>query len=309
MTPRFSTILATCLAIGALAARPAVATVLPSQCPTHVGEPCANLGDGCHVGVCTQPSSGTAYCNYPSNSNPCKDNDCAHGCQPDQGLGHTCVTDGNAHDQAGADCTDHNDCTTDQCDGLGSCVSTAIDCAAKKGWSPQCGTITCAPSGGCHIDTTGTQGTTCSDGKDCTYSNGNFDICDGSGHCGATEVLYRSLGTICWSNDIADSTAGDDGAGHTWCISGTCGDPGTSNKGKCLGRTNQKAENEQCGDYGNNCMNRHCTAGGACPAPTPGSECLTSGSCANAPCAGITCGGLPYTYAPAPCACSGIDNY
>ena len=97
-------------------------------------------------------------------------------------------------------CNDGSLCTySDQCDGLGSCVGTALSCnndSATCGYQRSCnGSNTCTV-------TYASSSTSCTDDNLCTYD----DHCNGSGACTGTAITCTSDGTTCGATRTCNGT-------------------------------------------------------------------------------------------------------
>jgi hypothetical protein len=135
--------------------------------------------------------------------------DCSAGvpqCQANAGCDETLDTCARSNLFAGAACSDGLFCTTlDQCDGLGACAGTAVDCS---GLDDDCNIGVCDElSAGCDTSPRGS-GIACNVGISCT-----LDTCDGAGACNSS-INPRPEFTVC--DDQDDLTSGDqcDDAGN-----------------------------------------------------------------------------------------------
>ena len=227
------------------------------------GTTCDRDGDACTIDAC----DGAGSCVFVENV-VCDDPttcDAGQVCNPTSG-----VCDDLPDPAAGTACDlDSNQCTTDQCDGLGACVYVEdVSCPASTG--PCDGGFACdMATGDCIELADAIAGTTCErDGDLCT-----IDGCDGFGSC----VLI--------SNVTCDGPTGTCDAGQT-CNSGT---------GTCEDLPDPAA-GTACDLDANQCTTDQCDGLGACvfvedvtcPGPTGtcdgGTTCNTvTGACDDLP--------------------------
>jgi len=234
--------------------------------------------ESCSSGTCTAPSG-----------DPCTGgSECADTCNESAD---------NCNDLVGTACTDEgNVCTTNACDGSGTCAATnntlPCDDNAYCNGADTCGGGSCSVhvgdpcSGGSECANSCNEsadncndlaGTVCTDdGNGCTTN-----ACDGSGTCAATNnTLPCDDGTYCNGTDT--------------CAAGACtthaGDPcpGADGDGNCAESCNETADNctladtngSACND-GTYCNGTDTCAAGSCATHT-GDPCLAGGECANA---------------------------
>jgi hypothetical protein len=148
---------------------------------------------------------------------------------------------------SGAACDDGNPCTTDACNGSGTCVGTPITCNNPPN---QCYQSTGTCSNGTCSYTPKSSGTACDDGNACTTG----DVCNGSGSCSGTSITCSNPPNQCYHPTGS-------------CSGGTCS-------------YTPKASGTACTD-GNACTNDACDGNGTCVSTTincnDGNECTADG--------------------------------
>jgi len=270
---------------------PAPWAASPPACVTcNVASDCSNelYCDGtetCSSGSCTAPSG-----------DPCTGgSECADTCNESAD---------NCNDLVGTACTDEgNVCTTNACDGSGTCAATnntlPCDDNAYCNGADTCGGGSCSVhvgdpcSGGSECANSCNEsadncndlaGTVCTDdGNGCTTN-----ACDGSGTCAATNnTLPCDDGTYCNGTDT--------------CAAGACtthaGDPCLAG-GECANACNESVDNcydlagTTCTDDGNICTTNACNGAGACAATNntlpcdDGVTCTIADTCTAGTCVG-----------------------
>jgi cysteine-rich repeat protein len=262
-------------------------------CLAPSGTPCTDDGNVCTddqcdgMGTCAHPANffvpcddgvfcdGADFCSGGSCSfhegDPCLFNECATtcdetaaACDPDA-AGTTCFDDGNV-------------CTTDQCDGAGTCTHppgpSGVPCPDDGNI---CTTDQCDGAGVC-AHPPGPSGVTCpDDGNVCT-----LDRCDGAGVCahppGPSGIACPGDSSPC-TKDLCDGM-------------GTCGHP-------------RLASGTACPDDGNVCTHDQCDDAGLCahPAVTDGTACDDANACTHSDSCqdGVCVGADPVVCATVPC--------
>jgi hypothetical protein len=250
------------------------------SCGTCCNTACTLSCQSCSTGTCTQ-TGGTCLI-----GGQCYNNGASNPLNPCQKCDSTANPTGWSNAANTTPCNDGKSCTTDQCDGAGTCVST-VNCPA----SDQCHIAgTCNSSGNC-TNPTEPNGSACDDGNKCTFQ----DRCI-SGLCiGVTD----SHGTFCDDHNPCtdDSCSPTSGCVHTpntaSCSDGNaCTANDRCSGGQCVG-----GADVNCDDH-NPCTADVCSASNGCAhtALPDGTQCSDatgnpatcgSGTCCSPALAGV----------------------
>ncbi len=228
---------------------------------------CYGAGDLQSVGSCTKCDPAQNQKQWsPAPAISCDDgNPCT---QSDTCSGFTCT--GQSYT-----CNDGAACTTDTCNGDGTCTfllqsGCVIDAQCIPAGTPKPGSACQACQPGLSTTAwTGTTGNACSDGNVCSFG----DACQ-AGVC--TGTTYSCNDSLACTNDICDGAGGCQNpltAGNC-LIAGTCYGNGTANPGNPCQSCSSGAPNGWTGNSGGACSD-----GDAC---TSGDSCQ-SGQCVGAP--------------------------
>ncbi|MEC8023817.1 MAG: hypothetical protein VX223_07755, partial [Myxococcota bacterium] len=261
-------------------------------------------GDSAQTG-CTAPdtcTSGTCIDNHSPSGTPCDDGDPTTAgdkcngnggcigttlecpapsmCTPDfTPNGQTCVP---THAPSGTTCNDDDNTTAnDQCDGVGTCVGTDINCP-----TPSLCTPAYTPNGTGCTPTHAPAGTGCNDGDETTKN----DICDGDGFCFGITIqcpipsgcivaydtdgsgcipIFATTGTVC--DDQNNGTKDDQctangqcvGTAYSCPIGDLCTPSYTQDGVGCI--ANFSPEGTQCGSASTQCKHPEaCDGAGSC---------------------------------------------
>jgi MYXO-CTERM domain-containing protein len=260
-------------------------------------------GDGAKPGLTVSYGRGPGSSGCSANSDCLFSNGatgaCAGGfcCNAACDDGNPCTTDtcdGNgtcSHSNNGNGCNDSNACTTgDVCAG-GICAGTAVQCAA----SDQCHNVgACNPANGVCSNPAKANGATCNDGNACTQT----DTCQTGTCAGSNPVVCAALDQ-CHNAGACNTTTGacttpNKGNGTTCDDMNTCTSGETCQNGVCGGGTGTVCTAlDQCHDVGTCnagvCTNPVKTNGASC---SDGNACTAGDSCQNGSCqagAPVTC--------------------
>ncbi|MBI1825430.1 MAG: FG-GAP repeat protein [Planctomycetes bacterium] len=242
------------------------------------GTVCTDDGNACTSDVC----NGAGTCTHPikANGTACGSSAGTDCDSPDSCANGVCSSN---HIVSGTVCTDDgNACTSDVCDGAGTCThpikANGTACGSSAGTDcdnpDSCSNGTCVPN-------YKASGTACTD-------DGNpntTDTCNGSGTCQHTTSSCPDDGNPCTNEVISGGVCTHpnkaDGTACGNATSTDCDSPDTCSNGVCS--SNYKASGTFCTDDGNACTSDVCNGAGVCthPSKTNGTAC---GSSSNTDC-------------------------
>ncbi len=302
------------------------ACTTPADCDDS--NPCTN--DACTAGSCVYTNN-TASCDdglYCDGADVCAGGACTHAGDPCAG-GAVCAstcneTADNCFAVSGASCpSDGNPCTTDACNGTGTCGHAPNTASCSDGL--YCNGVDVCAGGTCtHPGDPCAAGAVCADtcnetadscatpsGVGCTSDSNTCttDACNGSGSCAHTpNTLPCDDGLYCNGADA--------------CSGGSCvhaGNPCTGGAA-CNDTCSEAADNcyapagAMCTDDGMACTTDACNGTGTCThTTTPESACGNATDddcdgmtdCADSDCAGAPCGPGGATCSGSTCTCPG----
>lgn len=216
----------------------------PAACNNGIveaGEQCDdgnNLDGDCCSSTCTLDAVGSSCTSVDATS-------CGQ-CNSD-GL---CVSGG-----SGAECNDHDSCTTDDTCVAGNCIGTDVECPVRPHATSSC------VLGVCSLE--------CDDNR----SDANNDSSDGCEHIISCPPNETQCGDVCVNLSTSTTNCGVCGnacAANELCVNGLCAvscSPGTAN---CNGVTsdgcevNLTSDTNNCGACGNACADQDACISGTC---------------------------------------------
>jgi len=251
-------------------------TCVAGACVPNPGEACddglfCNGADSCGVDLTCSVHAGDPCLGGPDCNNVC--NEVADNCFVAPGMG--CTSDG-------------NQCTTDACDGAGTCAHNAVpnNTACGSSSTGPCDAADNCQGGVCQTNTS-PDGAACNDGVFCNgadtcsagaCSNHAGDPCTGGAQCNnacneVADNCFNASGTACTGNGVNQCSGADTCNG-----SGTCSNNNSPNGTGC--------DDGLACNIGETCQNGACSGGGA-NSCNDGDACTTDSCSEPAGCANV----------------------